>query len=1039
MVGVALFFLAAPVTSAQPQQFVEEKRLEGLQWRNIGPFRAGRCVAVAGVPDYPLRYYMGSAGGGVWKTEDAGNSWANISDGFFNTSSIGAIAVAPSDPNVIYVGTGEHAIRGVMTSAGDGVYKSLDGGRSWEHAGLKPTQHIADIQVHPLNPDIVFVAAQGAAYGPNEERGVYRSTDGGEHWEKTLYIDDFTGASSLSMDPNNPRLLYAGMWDHQRKPWTIRSGGPGSGLYRSVDGGVNWEKCGEGLPAEMGKVGVSVSPVDPQRVYAIIEAEQGGVYRSDNRGETWKRVNDRRVTIARAWYYTEIVADPRDPETVYVLNAPLLKSTDGGKSFTAIQNPHTDQHALWINPANTDLMILANDGGATVSLTGGQSWSTQYNQPTAQLYRVIADNRSPYYLYAGQQDYNSLAIPSRTAKVGISNKDWYTVAGGESAFIALDPDNPQLVYGGSYQGNLSVYDQRTGIKRDIMAYPSLGLGKLPREMKYRFNWNAPLVVQPQNPEVLYHGAQVVLRSDDEGRSWTAISPDLTRNEPQKQGKGGGPYTNEGAGGENYNTISYLACSLHEAGTIWAGTDDGRVHLTRNEGETWSDVTPTSLGEALVNCIEISPHDPATAYLVANRQKFNNFAPIAYVTNDYGESWTKIVHGISGRDFLRVIREDPVQQGLLFAGTEHGLYVSFNAGIRWQRFQLNLPHCPITDLLVKNNDLVVATAGRSFWILDDISPLRQTKDKRTQRAYLYDAAPAVRFIAEPAEKPVMGLGENPPAGAIIYYYLPEALDSFRLKLDITDAAGNTIRSFCNQAEPDSIPAYDGGPPPDPILPSKRGLNRFTWDFRREPLPGIPQVFILGGYQGSLVPPGDYALQLTTPYGIISTTLQLKADPRIDAEPQDYQAQQEVLLKIEAAVRDIHLSVKSMRQVKAQVKHLHTNLKKADCTKELLEAGEAIVDHIDAWEQKLIQPKQQTFQDVINYPNQLSAELMNLKQRIDGPQPIVNEGAHKRLQDLLADWSAYKSQMRKILEQDVGYFNKLYRTYEMPAIVIPMGAE
>jgi len=1039
MVWVVLFFLASPATTAQPQQFVEEKRFEGLQWRNIGPFRGGRCVAVCGVPNDPLQYYMGSTGGGVWKTEDAGGSWTNISDGFFNTSSIGAIAVAPSNPNIIYVGTGEHAIRGVMTSVGDGVYKSLDGGRSWEHVGLTHSYHISGIQVHPLNPNIVFAAVQGAAYGPNEERGVYRSTDGGKNWEKTLYIDDFTGAASLSMDPKNPRLLYAGMWDHQRKPWTIRSGGPGSGLYRSVDGGVNWEKCGEGLPAAMGKIGVAVSPADPQRVYAIIEAEQGGVYRSDDRGESWQLVNDQRVTIARAWYYTEIVPDPRDPETVYVLNAPLLKSTDGGKSFTSIPNPHTDQHALWINPTNTDLMILGNDGGATVSLNGGESWSTQYNQPTAQLYRIMADNRFPYYLYAGQQDYGTLAIPSRTANRGISNKDWYPVAGGESAFIALNPDDPQLVYGGSYQGNLSVYDQRTQMERDIMAYPSLGLGKLPRDMKYRFNWNAPLVVQPQNPEVLYHGAQAVLRSDDQGRSWTPISPDLTRNEPGKQGKGGGPYTNEGAGGENYNTISYLACSPHQAGTIWVGTDDGKVHLTRDEGGSWSEITPSGLGEALVNCIEVSPHDPATAYLVAHRYKFNNFEPIAYVTNDYGKSWTKIVRGIRGRDFLRVIREDPVRKGLLFAGTEHGLYISFNAGIGWQPFQLNLPKSPITDLRVKGQDLIAATSGRSFWILDDISPLRQTKDKMIQRVNFYDPAPTVRFWVESAEPPVAGIGENPPTGALLYYYLPETLDSFRLKLDILDAEGHPIRSYSNQPEQDSVETYEGAPKPDPILPAKRGLNRFAWDLRREPIPGVPKVFILGAYQGSTVPPGIYQLQLTTPYGVLTRKLEVKPDPRIEAQQEDYNAQQDILLQIEEAVRDIHLSVKSMRQVKTQVKNLQTNLKKADCTKELLEAGAAIVDSINAWEQQLIQPKQQTFQDVINYPNQLSAELMNLKQRIDGPLPVVNQGARERLRDLLADWSAYKAQMRKILKQDVGYFNKLYRTYEMPAIVIPMGAE
>ncbi len=1038
MVWVALLFLISPGL-AQPQQFVEEKLFEGMEWRNIGPFRGGRCVAVAGLPDDPLVYYMGTTGGGVWKTEDAGLSWTNVSDGFFNTTSIGAIAIAPSDPNIIYVGTGEHPVRGVMTTFGDGVYRSLDGGRSWEHMGLQKTRHISAIHVHPKNPDLVYVAAQGAVHGPNPERGVYRSHDGGLSWQKTLYIDDYTGASSLSMDPSNPRILYAGMWDHQRKPWKIRSGGPGSGLYRSMDGGINWEKCSDGLPDAMGKVGVSVSPADPQRVYAVIEAEKGGVYRSNDQGEHWELVNEQRVTIARAWYYTKIVAAPQDEETVYVLNAPLLKSTDGGASFSAIDNPHSDQHALWINPNDPDIMILGNDGGATISLNGGKSWSTQYNQPTAQLYRLSADNRFPYYLYAGQQDNSTLAIPSRTSGRGISNKDWYPVAGGESAFIAFDPDDPRLIYGGSYQGNISVYDHKTETRRDIMAYPSLGLGKLPHEMKYRFNWNAPLITQPQDRSVLYHAANVVLRSTDGGLSWTAISPDLTRDEREKQGEGGGPYTNEGAGGEIYNTISYLACSPYEAGTIWAGSDDGLVHLTRNGGKDWEEVTPPGLGEAYVNCIEVSPHDSATAYLAAHKYKFNNFEPIAYITQDYGKTWTKITQGIPEGDFLRVIREDPAREGLLYAGTEHGLYISFSKGIRWQPFQLNLPVCPITDLLIKGDDLAAATSGRSIWILDGLAPLRQTKAKMKHRAFLYQPAPAYRFTGEEQEGPIQGMGENPPSGAIVYYYLPEALDSFRLKLDILDAYGNTVRTFCNQSPKDTTASYEGGPKPEPVLPAERGLNRFCWDLRREPLPGVPNVFIMGGYRGSLLPPGQYQLQLTTPYGVMSKGLEIQPDPRIDQPQEAYLAQQELLLSIEGAVRDIHYAVRDMRQVKEQVQSLHTTLKEAECTEELLEAGEKIMKNINRWEENLIQPRQETFQDVINYPNQLSAELMNLKQRIDGPYPIVTEGAKQRLKDLLADWSVYKTQMREILKDDVGYFNKLYRTYQMPAIVVPMGAE
>lgn len=1037
LVWAALIFLSAHAL-AQPQQLVRQKLLEGLSWRNIGPYRGGRCVAVAGVPSYPLRFYMGTTGGGIWKTEDAGQSWDNCSDGFFNTGSIGAIAVAPSDHNTIYAGTGEHPVRGVMTSAGDGVYKSQDGGRSWQYLGLKYARHISAIVVHPRYPDIVYVAVQGAVHGPSETRGVYRSMDGGMSWQKTLFINETTGAASLSIDPSNPRILYAGMWDHLRSPWSIRSGGEGSGLYRSTDGGLNWEKLGEGLPEEMGKVGVCVAPSNPAKVYAVIEAENGGVYRSEDRGEHWELVNNQRVTVARAWYYTKIAVDPTDEETVYVLNAPLLKSNNGGKDFTSVSNPHTDQHALWINPRNPEIMVLGNDGGATVTLNGGKTWSSQHNQPTAQLYRIATDNRFPYYIYAGQQDNSTLAIPSRTADAGIADRHWYPVAGGESAFIALDPDNPKRVYGGSYQGNLSVYDQETKLTNDIMAYPALRLGKAPKDMKYRFNWNAPLLVQPQNPNVLLHGANVVLRSEDGGLSWTEISPDLTRNEPEKQGQGGGPFTNEGAGGENYNTISYLAYSPHGAEVIWAGSDDGLLHLTTNDGENWVDVTPPNLGEAYINCIEVSPHDPDRVYVVAMKYKFNNFEPLVYLSEDQGATWRKITRGIDVEHFIRVVREDPVRPGLLYGGSERGFYISFDDGQRWQPFQLNLPVCPITDLKVQGNDLIAATSGRSFWILDGLSPLRQIEDNIIQRAYLFEPEPAIRYLADLPDEPVYGLGENPPNGLQIAYYLPEALDSFRLQLEVLDAFGNTLRTFTNEA-PESADAYEGGPKPEPTLPACRGLNVFHWDLRREPMPGVPSVFILGDYKGSLVPPGQYRIRLTTPYGVLKSDAVLQADPRLNAPQEAYLAQQELLLSIESAVREVHQSIQHMRNVKQQVKQLHANLKQIDCTQEILDAGEHLINRITDWEDNLIQPKQETHQDVINYPNRLSAELMDLKARIDHPKPVVTKGALIRLEHLLQQWAGMKKDMRKITKDDISAFNELYKTYQIPAIMLPLGAE
>ncbi|RMG88640.1 MAG: glycosyl hydrolase, partial [Bacteroidetes bacterium] len=718
LLGISPLFLFAQKKNKRarnaPSAVFDAEVFKSLQFRNIGPFRGGRSNAVSGVRGDDQTYYFGSVGGGVWKTTDAGISWKNVTDGFLASGSVGAIAVAPSDANVVYVGMGEHAVRGVMTSHGDGMYKSTDAGKTWSHIGLKDARHIAAIRVHPTNPDVVFVAVQGALWGPSADRGVYKTTDGGQTWRKVLFVNETTGAADLSMDATNPRILYAGMWDHQRFPWQVRSGGPGSGIWKSVDGGETWQALKKGLPEAMGKVAVDVSPANPNRVYANIEAEKGGVYRSDDGGKSWKRVNSDRVTVARAWYYIEIFAHPTDENIVYVLNAPVLRSIDGGKTFESVPNPHSDQHDLWINPDRPDNMILANDGGACITFNAGRSWSTQQNQPTAQFYRVIADRRFPYHLYGGQQDNSTVCIASRTSGGGIGVRDWYPVSGGESAFLAFDPDHPDLVYGNSIQGFMEVYDHKTGETKGIMAYPQLNLGTLPRDMKYRFNWNNPLVADPHDPTVLYHGAQLVLKSADGGYSWTEISPDLTRNDPEKHNAGGVPYTNEAAGGEVYNTLSYLACSPKEAGVIWAGSDDGLVHLTRDGGKNWANVTPAGLPESLINAIEVSPHDPATAYLAVTRYKWNDLAPMIFVTHDYGKTWSKKVAGIPGDNFVRVVREDPVKKGLLYAGTEHGLYVSFDGGEKWSRFQSNLPVCPITDLAVHDNDLLVATSGRAFW-------------------------------------------------------------------------------------------------------------------------------------------------------------------------------------------------------------------------------------------------------------------------------------------------------------------------------------
>lgn len=1005
-----------------------------LKWRNVGPYRGGRSVAVAGVPDNPMLYYMGSTGGGLWKTTDAGLNWVNISDGFFNSGSVGAIAIAPSDPNILYVGMGEHAVRGVMTSHGDGVYRSDDAGKTWTFIGLQLARHIAEIQVHPRDPDHLYVAVQGALYGPSETRGVYRSLDGGKNWQQILYIDEQTGASDLSMDIHNPRILYAGMWDHQRKPWEVRSGGPGSGIYKSTDGGENWTLLNNGLPEEMGKVGVAVSQANPDRVFAIVEAENGGVFRSDDGGESWRQTTGDRLTIARAWYYIEIFPDPQDEETVYVLNAPFLKSVDGGKSFKPIENPHGDQHDLWINPKRPDNMILANDGGACITFNGGASWSTQANQPTAQFYRVITDNRFPYYIYGGQQDNSTIAIASRTFDGGIGAQNWYEVSGGESAFLAFDPNNPVLVYGGSYQGNITVYDDRTKEKKDIMAYPTVGLATLPKDMKYRFNWNAPIVVSPQDPSVIYHAGNVVLRTTDGGMSWAEISGDLTRNEKDKQGPGGGPYTNEGAGGENYNTISYLACSPHDAGVIWAGSDDGLVHLTRNGGESWENVTPKGMGETLVNSIEVSPHDPAVAYLAATSYRFNDLKPMIYRTSNYGKSWEKITNGIGPDDFVRVVREDQQKRGLLFAGTENGLYLSFDNGNLWHRFQNDLPVCPITDLTIRDNDLIAATSGRGFWILDDIGVLQQSQGWLANgKLRLFQPKATVRIDAPPS-KEINGLGQNPLPGLIIDYYLPRELDTLELKLEILDSKGIVIRDYSNQKDPD-FKTFTGGPKEEVLLPSNRGINRFSWDLRREGLPAVNNVFVLGDYRGSLVPPGAYTLRLSGPDGTLETKATITADPRLEVSRSDFEDQSQCLKQIEGAVREIHESVNELRRVKKQVEYLNGILTKMDDVKDLIDTGKMVVDRINQWEASLIQSKQETYQDVINFPNQLNSELLNLKTRIDTHDPRITQGARQRLRDLLDNWQTHKEEWQEIVHADIALFNRLYAERGIPALYVP----
>ncbi len=993
-------------------------------------------MAVAGVKQDPLTYYMGTTGGGMWKTTDAGISWKNISDGQFMTGSVGAIGICESDPNVIYVGMGEHAVRGVMTSHGDGIYKSTDAGTTWTHVGLDNTMHISDVIVHPNNPDVVYVSAQGALFGPTPDRGIYKTTDGGKSWRKVLFVDNSTGASGLSMDMTNPRILYASMWQHQRYPWTVESGGPGSGIWKSKDGGETWEQLKEGLPEMMGKSGISVSRADPNRVYAVIEAEKGGVYRSDDGGKKWRQTSSNRVAIARSWYYMEIFADPVDAETVYVLNAPVLRSVDGGRTFSNVSVPHGDTHDLWINPDNNKNLINANDGGGCVSFNAGASWSTLNNQPTAQFYRVIADNKFPYKVYGGQQDNSAIATLSRTSGSGISWKDWHSVAGCESAYLAFDPDNPVTVFGGCYQGIIDVWRASTGQSKNIMTYPVIGLGSVPKDMKYRFNWNAPILTSHHDRSTVYHAGNVLLKSQDEGTSWIEVSPDLTRNDKSKQGPGGQPITNEGAGGENYNTIMYVAESQHEEGTLWVGTDDGLVHITRDGGENWQNVTPLGLPESLINSIEVSPHDPGTAYIAVTRYKFNDLSPMIYVTTNYGQGWNRIVSGIGDRDFVRVVREDPKVKGLLYAGTETGLYISFNNGTSWQRLQLNLPIVPINDLTFRDNDLIAATAGRSFWILDDLGAIQQSKGQfGNATVSIFEPKPTYRMSGgQPfGPLPLFNQGINPLNGVILDYYLQEELDSVELKMKVLDNNGNVIRSFSNQKDK-SFKPFPGGPPPPAQIPSKKGINRFAWDFRKDIITHIPDVFVFGDYRGQRVGPGDYTIRMILGEDSVETSATIVPDPRLNASPQDYLAQQKFLASIEDVVQEIHESVNTMRSARTQLQGLNKLMADIDDTEVLIDSAKSIIGKIDEWESNLIQPKQKTFQDVINFPNQLNAELLSLKSRADTHDPRLTKGVRDRFRDLNMEWSKFKDAMNKIINEDMAAYNDAYKDKDIPAILM-----
>ena len=1031
---VVALSLSAPLTLAT----VEDALIDGLEYRLLGPWRGGRVTAVTGVPGDPHLYYMGAAGGGVWKTHNAGTSWENISDGQIPVGTIGAIAVAPSDPNVIYVGTGEAPIRGVTTAQGEGLWKSTDAGRSFAFMGLPKAGQIAKIQIHPTDPDTAWVAVQGQIWAPNPERGVYRTRDGGESWEQVLKINADTGATDITLDPTNPRILYAAMWHHGRKPWYIKSGGEGGGIYKSSDGGDSWEKLDGGLPSLVGKIGIDVSDSQPSRIYAIIEAEygQGGLWRSDDYGDSWQQINPHRVLHTRAWYYIHLTADPNDPDTVWVLNVPLMKSIDGGKTFTKIKTPHGDHHDHWINPDDSRIMINGNDGGATVTLDGGETWSSIDNQPTAQFYRLTTDRQTPWRLYAGQQDNSTVSIAAWAWDGSIGRDDYHAVGGGESAHIAFDPDDPTLIYATTINGTLTEFNEQTQKQRYIVPYPERVYGADSKDLKYRSNWNPPVITSPHDPSVIYYGTQYLLKSTDRGMTWNEVSPDLTRNNPERLGRNGGPLTPENVGAEFYHTIFYIAESAQSEGTIWVGADDGLLHLTRDGGGSWNNISPPHRGEAMINAIELSPHSDGTAYLAITGYKLNDFAPYIYKTDNHGKRWKRIDKGLPAGAFVRVVREDPLIKGMLYAGTEKGLFVSWNDGGDWQRIDMNLPPAPITDLRVREDALAVATQGRAFWALDDLFVLRQAPQADVASPVHVYTPPALP-MGRPSNRGGGTRGENPSPDLPIYYYLSEDLaDDAELAIDVLDANGELVRHYSSKESDHDRCMLAGMDPRSPFTldyPSTQaGLQRWDWDLYADDVPCVDGHFVFEGYTGPAVAPGNYTVRVTSGEHSASTRVKVLRDPRIDASDvaiEDWVATQS---RIAAQLETVLLTLGKARRARDQIQDLGDASDDPAVRNMVSEA----VASLDAWEAQITELRHETFEDEDAWVMKLDGQLRHLLDVVDDSGAPVTAGARERYDDLAALWSQYRASLQQLTEQYLQPLNAWAKSNGVPHILAPI---
>lgn len=1026
------FITVAQTKSANGQ--IDQKLYQTLKYRNIGPFRGGRSTTVAGLADDIFTYYMGATGGGVWKTTDGGNTWNNISDGFFNTTGIGDITIAPSDPNIIYVGTGESPVRGVKTSHGDGLYKSIDAGKTWKHMGLAATRHISDVYVHPTNPDKVYVAAQGNPWGPNEERGVYLSEDGGVSWEKILYVNQDSGIVDMTVDANNPNFMMVASWDFHRKPWVVQSGGPGSRIYKTTDAGKTWKEITKGLPELKGKMGISISPANPNIVYIAIDAlgEKAGVYRSDDAGESFKQTTNDATTYARSWYYMHIIADPNDEDELWVMNSFAMKSIDGGKTFEGIMGSHVDHHDLWINPNNSDIMINANDGGGSVTYNGGKTWSTLMNQPTGQFYRAITDNQYPYRVYSGQQDNSTIAIDSRVVDDGIGEIHWDVMRAGESSTVALDPDNPRYVYSTYFASNFVEWDRDIDNTRMVMPYPERVTGEQPKNLKYRANWNGPVIVSPHNPNVIYYGSQYMMKSSDRGVTWDVISEDLTRNDKEHQGKGGKPISNEQITAESYNNLFNIEESPVKEGVIWVGSDDGLVHLTQDGGKSWTNVTPKGLKESIINVVEPSPHDAATAYIAVTGYKLNDFTPHIYKTNDYGKSWEKIVNGLPGDTFARSVREDPDRKGLLYAGTETGVFVSFNNGKLWLPLQNNLPEVPITDLRVKRQDLVVATQGRALWILDDLTPLHQITDEVAKTNYFLYKPRDVHAELSVAYSIDGGYGENPPQGAQIHYILnKEVPENTPMSIEIMDSAGQVIHAeFTDYARVGCDTLVK------PQLKRKLGAHRYQWNMKIGRFDCLKELYTtnrdLTAYNAA---PGNYKVRFKVGEFSQTQDFEIKIDPRIansiDNVAAAYVERDKISKSIYNGATEMAKGVRDLHKIKQQLDFILEVSKDQN----IKEKGATLNQNIDVWISRILQKEMRTYQSNYMFEARLLIKFKDFLNRIGKGNLPMTPGVRDVTKDYLQQWNTLNNQLQTIKNQEVSDYNILLKQAGLPELYWP----